>query len=473
MNCLFICIFYQEKYVEMFYLLLESITKYAELPDNCEILLYTSTPFMELIKQHSLFSDKIKFEINNSYNNVSSACKSRLDWFSLSSSFKYANVLYLDTDIIINGPISPVFSICKEDLLYVLEEGLLTWPDDYYGGISLFGDEIYKYSDISAFTSGILLFKSCVKIKWLFNKISEDIINRPFNLGCHDQPYIICSAFKYAAYNNKLMKQFAINNDISINSGKIIHHFPGGPGVYSHKIAIMTYFLRQKTRYEMFMIKNKLYPDPKSEIDDNITTQVVGSWSYKFKHDLLHFFKDKREIRYEFFPLSTLLLTENIIVDRICLSTNYDDIITTPKEAEYKEASLLLILEKFKYLSYIIIAPNNHSLNKEIQSLIDTDRLQLCKVLGENEGSIYKIINFNLINKIYSWENSYIKFLDDSRMVAFGLGTYIFLSRYTIYAEFGGQEHIITFNVCDGEEEYSSIRKADAQEITGHLIRWW
>ena len=38
-------------------------------------------------------------------------------------------------------------------------------------------------------------------MKYLFNKINEDIINRPFYFSCYDQPYIIYNAFKNKMYN--------------------------------------------------------------------------------------------------------------------------------------------------------------------------------------------------------------------------------------------------------------------------------
>jgi hypothetical protein len=48
MNCIFCCIFFQEKYVDMFLLLLESILIYGNL-NNTEILIYTSTAFMKIM----------------------------------------------------------------------------------------------------------------------------------------------------------------------------------------------------------------------------------------------------------------------------------------------------------------------------------------------------------------------------------------------------------------------------------------
>ena len=48
---------------------------------------------------------------------------------------------------------------------------------------------------------------------------------------------------KYNLYNNKILKTLVVNNDNNIHSDKVIHHFPGGPGVYQHKIVDMTIFL--------------------------------------------------------------------------------------------------------------------------------------------------------------------------------------------------------------------------------------
>ena len=60
-------------------------------------------------------------------------------------------------------------------------------------------------------------------------KIIEDIIIRPHYF--FDQPHIVYNAFKYDLYNNILLKEFVVNNDHNIYSDKVIHHFPGGPGI--------------------------------------------------------------------------------------------------------------------------------------------------------------------------------------------------------------------------------------------------
>ena len=273
MNCIFCCVFNQEKYVDMFFLLLESIFIYGNLDCNTNILVYTSTQFMDKIKQSHLFIDeKIKFEINETYDNIDKSCKARLDLFNLPSITNYNKILYLDTDILIKDDINKVFDICKEDILYVLEEGRIDSDNESdYWGKSLFGDEIYNYTDKSAFTSGIILFNNCEKIKDLFNKINETMVNKQHNY--YDQPYIVYNAFKYNLYNNNILKSFVVNNDNNIHSDKVIHHFPGGPGIYQHKIINMTIFLNN---IKDFTINNNINK-AKAYIDTNLLPIIHNS----------------------------------------------------------------------------------------------------------------------------------------------------------------------------------------------------
>lgn len=269
MNCIFCCVFTQEKYVDMFFLLLESIFIYGDLDSNTNILVYTCSQFMNKIKNSHLFNnEKIKFEVNDSYNNIDKACKARLDLFNLASIINYNKILYLDVDILVKDNISKVFDVCKDDILYVVEEGNIAThhfnhiSHDYWGK-TLFGDELVNYNDTSGFTSGILLFNNCEKIKDLFNKINEDIIKRPHCF--HDQPHFVYNAFKYNLYNNKILKDL-VDNYASIPSNKVIYHFPGGPGVYQDKIANMAKFLNS---IKEVTINNNIN-EAKNYIDTNL-----------------------------------------------------------------------------------------------------------------------------------------------------------------------------------------------------------
>jgi FkbM family methyltransferase len=271
-----------------------------------------------MIKQSRLYNDKIKFEINDEYTNLDKACKARLDIFNLDSVHNYSKILYLDTDILVKNDINKVFEVCKEDILYALEEGILEKcekyePSDSWGRI-LFGDELKNYDDKSAFTSGILLFNNCEIIKDLFNKINEDIINRPYYFHCYDQPYIVYNAFKYNLFNNKILKSLAVNSDSNIHSNKVIHHFPGGPGVYKNKIDAMESFLNG--------LKNIKYViQVGSHIGNTINDYLYNNINPSFKYIMIE------PVEYLFNQLKeNYILYDNIIFLNIAIS-NYDGFI--------------------------------------------------------------------------------------------------------------------------------------------------
>jgi predicted O-methyltransferase YrrM len=258
MNCIFCCIFYDEIHIKMFYLLLESIFIYGNIDDNTDILIYTTTPYMNIIKDSHLFNNKIKFEINDNYiNNINITPK--LDVFNLQSIYNYEKILYLNNNVIVKDNINILFNSVFQDILYVFEEGnIKTDHYDLYGK-SLFTNEINNYEDTSAFTTNILLFNNCYKIQHLFSKINEDINNRSEKFILHDQPYIVYNAFKYKLFDNKLLKKF-ISIDNYIHSDNIIHYFAGNPNNNSHKFSNMTIFLNDlkdcTINYNIIQTKN-------------------------------------------------------------------------------------------------------------------------------------------------------------------------------------------------------------------------
>ena len=539
MNCIFCCVFSQEKYVEMFNLLLESTIIYGNLNDDIDILIYTSTIFMNMIKENHLFNEKIKFEINDQYNNIDQACKARLDCFNLPLILNYNKILYLDTDILIKDDINKIFKICKEDILYVLEEGNLLETNDYYGEVTLFGNEINNYDDKSAFTSGILLYNNCKKIKDLFNKINEDIINRPHTFFCYDQPYIVYNAFKYNLYNNKILKSLVVNNDYNIHSDKVIHHFPGYPGKYDHKIEKMKIFLNNIKDFTINTIINitKIY------INDNLlpiinkcdellernifmchnSTKYTDIYLNKTKNicNLLlnKNIKNVMEIGFNagFSTLLMLLTNNNVHITCFDLGEHKYTLQCYEKLKEtFGERINIIIGDSTKTLkninnSYDLIhidgghstevassdIINSYRLSKQGTILImddyDFDNLHqlwdnyikkynlkplIINIYDSPHHDIKYICKTNEIqnickideiqNKSYSWENSFITFLDNCEMYAFGKGHYIIINKHNIIAFFGGKIHDIFF--YDDYTSFISTRHNDLIIVKGKLL---
>jgi hypothetical protein len=100
--------------------------------------------------------------------------------------------------------------------------------------------------------------------------------------------------------------------------------------------------------------------------------------------------------------------------------------------------------------------------------------LKIEKFIGiTNEGiicsideDIKKTIRF-LTNKTYIWENSYIKFLDNFKMDAFGEGNYVIVDKQTVKAYFNYKTHNIIFN--NDYTFFLSTREEDLQIVSGEL----
>ena len=70
-----------------------------------------------------------------------------------------------------------------------------------------------------------------------------------------------------------------------------------------------------------------------------------------------------------------------------------------------------------------------------------------------------------LLDKIFTWEESMITFLENGTMNAFGPGEYKFIDKYLVKCDFGGREHLLKFN--ENYSRFISIRKDDFEVISG------
>jgi predicted O-methyltransferase YrrM len=251
-NAIFLCTFYQEEYLNLLNLFLESLYIYGNLDNQTSIIIYTSSVFMEIIKNSNLNSEKLLFCINDTYNSIEDACFSRLDFFDLPIAKEFDRILYLDIDILVINEINSVFELLCQNKLYTLEEGTIDNPSDFWGK-TLFGNEVNNYADKRAFSSGILLFNNTIEISNLFRIIRNDRTNRPHTNVLNDQPYFVYNTFKLNLQEIDTLKnvaffnrQNAIFNELDLYSDKKIVHFCEHRG---HKLSKMKECLYKKKDY--------------------------------------------------------------------------------------------------------------------------------------------------------------------------------------------------------------------------------
>lgn len=250
MNLIYVSLFHNPSYVNLLKLLVTSINTNAHLNKNTtEILILTSPSIQPLIqKELEQFDLPIFYYILDFHTLFDAGC-ARLHIFEYEHISKYDKILYLDTDVMLNSNVNVLFDLdLLSDKLYALEEGTIGeihWGSQFFDLI-----KIPYNKNMSAFTSGILLFKNSHSIQDLFNVINLHIKNyiyiqhNPIPV-CLDQPFIVYNAILHNKYDNLLLKTYVENNPSYVSSEKIVYHFPGCPGAYNSKISKMADFWKK------------------------------------------------------------------------------------------------------------------------------------------------------------------------------------------------------------------------------------
>ncbi len=278
-KCIFITVFLNPDFFTMFEMFYDSIVKYGEL-DNVDIVVYTETAFEDL------FPPNVKIFINDGIDSVDKACKSRLDVFKLGLGDTYDQILYLDTDIIVKGPLQKVFDVCQEDIVYAMEEGSLTDDDLYHGQAYFKKEEIDALDDKSTFNCGVMLYNTSPRIQKLFVDIHEDMENLPTTFV--DQAFIVHRAIKSQCYNNKAFKNLVVCNDLNPKSKYVIHHFCGEPGYAVLKLETMKIYSRQLSFSDIPEIK-KIIHKSKNDLGEQLSDLVGLATFARLSGCELHF----------------------------------------------------------------------------------------------------------------------------------------------------------------------------------------
>jgi hypothetical protein len=242
MNLIYICVFHEESYIQLFKLLIDSLTEKGKIQSDTHILILTTPSFQTKIHEELTDYQLIVYYYILDLHTLFEAGCARLHIFNYEYLHLYDKILYLDTDILIQSDINVLFQLPLSDKVYALEEGCI--GNEYWG--NQFFDFTQYDRNISAFTSGILLFNNTESIRSLFDTIQSHIVEyidvqqNPIPT-CLEQPFIVYNAITQQKYDNQLLTTYAENNPTDINPTKIIYHFPED-GVFSNKIEKMNFF---------------------------------------------------------------------------------------------------------------------------------------------------------------------------------------------------------------------------------------
>ena len=245
MNLIYMCVFHNEKYIRLLELLFLSLRMYSS---PCDILILSSDNFKEKIQTLSTHLNLPCTIHCIPCKSIFEAACARLHVFEWSGIDAYDKILYLDTDIIIRRDVTRVFDYHLEHKLYGLASATLESPQ--------FGGQFFDWAtcDLDPKTQGVnsgtLLFRNCIEIRSLFQRINlhiqEHVVAGLKIPAVMDQPFI-----NYHAFMSKLCDTSLLMPDVSLYEDMAtvvnedtasICHFAFPIGNFEHKYTRMSQF---------------------------------------------------------------------------------------------------------------------------------------------------------------------------------------------------------------------------------------
>jgi len=268
-SLVYFCVFHQQGYADLLEYLLKSLKLFSNY-DSIDLLVFTSENLVNYIKN---IADNLHLKINIKtfkFTTMHEAGCARLHIFKYDYIDEYSNILYLDTDIIIQGDLMKLFDCLKEDKLYAKKEYDIHGSG--HGG--LFFDFNYWDPKQSSLNSGVLLFKNSINMRNLFNTINNHIatIKTKDTLlpECMDQSFIAYHFIKNNMCNLKDISDYVYLAEKTLpseSSNVIITHFTWPIGNYGHKLERMkNYFNKISNKLTELCILGEKYCVDKSPV---------------------------------------------------------------------------------------------------------------------------------------------------------------------------------------------------------------
>lgn len=255
---LYITVFSQEIYQYLAALLLLSVKNQTRL-DQLDILIYCDPRFAGFFEDLSAKSG-IPITVLSSESSEADvvwACWRRYDIFEIFDISGYSSVLYLDTDILVDGDLAEILRAAETKgvtpLAAIAENPLPigAHPNAEWWGYDLFVDagEQARLKDRQGFSSGVLWFRPVPEIRTMFQDMFRtyeafrDAGKIAGSFYHTDQPYTNFLAISRDLADTAALRGLAKNNPLpSASNPPLLCHFSGGMG-NSNKLAKMVAFI--------------------------------------------------------------------------------------------------------------------------------------------------------------------------------------------------------------------------------------
>ena len=209
MNLVYMSVFHNRQYLDLLKLLMVSIKMFSAATTDIEFLVLTSADFAPAVQEiATLTGIPLRTKLFNFTSMHEAAC-ARLYVFDYEDIDRYEKILYLDTDMIVQGDLSVLFAEDIADKIHALPERSVTWEH--------FGGWFYDFKKINKKTpgmnSGILLFRNTASSRTIFANAIGHIIAITAAGGklpvCLDQPFVNYHTIKEGKQDTCLLLQYA------------------------------------------------------------------------------------------------------------------------------------------------------------------------------------------------------------------------------------------------------------------------
>ena len=209
-NLVYCCVFHNPNYGELLRVLMLTVKLYSRT-DGIDFLVLTTRDFEAAIQRISTILDipiRIQFCDDAITNNAEQATYFRYRIFDYENINQYKKILYLDTDIIVQNDLTPLFELDIEDRVHAMSEG--TIEHSWHGGT--FFDFTTIDKDTKGMNSGILFFRNTDTVKQIFQDVRNHI-QQLKDAGEHipgpgDQPVFNYNCIKRGAQDTVLMDKY-------------------------------------------------------------------------------------------------------------------------------------------------------------------------------------------------------------------------------------------------------------------------
>lgn len=241
-NLVYLGVFVNKDYIELLRIFFITVKLYSSL-DAIDFLIITSNDFVPAInKLSNTLGIPLKTMVLDE-TRLAGGAFARLYIFEYEHIMTYDKILYLDTDIVIQGDLMNLFNETIEDKIYGLKEG--TIEHEIHGGWWFDFSTIDK--NTIGINSGILMFKPTETMKTIFKETLDhvDELKNKTMPQCADQPFVNYHFVKANKYDIQLIDKHCLIYCIdpppppSAPTSVVVCHFVWPIGNALHKMGRM------------------------------------------------------------------------------------------------------------------------------------------------------------------------------------------------------------------------------------------